>query len=138
MGNSFSKTVDLIHRALDVSVLRRDVIANNVANSGVPNFKRSDVNFESELKRALDSETRRPPLELSLSNDRHIPIQRGRDYREVQPRRVLDYLSTAKNNGNNVDPEQEFMLALENQMSYTLLAEMESFQFGQIQSVLRS
>ncbi|MDR0690236.1 MAG: flagellar basal body protein, partial [Spirochaetaceae bacterium] len=46
--NNFSKTVDMIHRAMDVNLLRRSVIANNLANAEVPNFKRSDVNFESE------------------------------------------------------------------------------------------
>ena len=41
---------------MDVATLRRNVIANNIANANTPNFKRSDVNFESQLKRALDSE----------------------------------------------------------------------------------
>jgi flagellar basal-body rod protein FlgB len=104
IGNNFNKTVDLLHRAMDASLVRRDVIANNLANAEVPNFKRSEVNFESELKRALNTEKLRPPLELTLTDPRHIPNWRERDYREVQPRRVLDYLSTSKNNGNNVDP----------------------------------
>ncbi|MDR0450260.1 MAG: flagellar basal body rod protein FlgB [Treponema sp.] len=135
--NTFDKTVDLLHRAMDASLVRRDVIANNMANANVPNFKRSTVNFESELKRALDTERTRPPLELNLTDSRHIPGWRPRDYRDVQVRRVLDYTSTYNNNGNNVDPEQELMLALENQMSYTLLAQSAAFEFGQISRVLR-
>ncbi|MDR0553778.1 MAG: flagellar basal body rod protein FlgB [Treponema sp.] len=135
--NSFSKTVDLLHRAMDASVIRRDVIADNLANAQVPNFKRSEVNFESELKRALETEKERPALELTLTNPKHIPNWRERDYREVQPRRVLDYVSTSRNNGNNVDAEQEMMLGLQNQMTYTLLAQAESFEFSQINLVLR-
>ncbi|MDR2103312.1 MAG: flagellar basal body rod protein FlgB [Treponema sp.] len=137
IGNNFSKTVDLLHRAMDASLIRRDVIANNLANAGVPNFKRSQVNFESELKRALETEKERPPLELTLTNNRHIPNWRERDYRDVQVRRVLDYTTTAKNNGNNVDPEQELTMALENQLMYTLLAQAETFEFSQINLVLR-
>ena len=137
IGNDFTKTIDILQRAMDASLIRRDVIANNMANSGVPNFKRSVVNFESELKRALDSETQRPALSLSLTNEKHIPNWRERDYREVEPRRVLDYVTTAKNNGNNVDPEEELMLSLENQLSYTLLAQAQTFQFGQVNLVLR-
>ena len=53
--SSFTKTIDLLHRALDVSTLRYSVSSNNLANAEVPNFKRTDVNFESQLKRALDS-----------------------------------------------------------------------------------
>jgi flagellar basal-body rod protein FlgB len=135
--NTFSKTVDLLHRAMDANLIRRNVIANNLANAEVPNFKRSDVNFESELKRALDTEKQRPALELTLTNPKHIPNWRERDYRDVQPRRVLDYLSTSKNNGNNVDPEQEVMLALENQLMYTLMAQAQTFQFSQISMALR-
>ena len=135
--NSFAKTVDLLHRAMDAGVVRRSVIANNMANANVPNFKRSVVNFESELKRALETENRRPALELTLTNPKHIPNFRERDYRDVQIRRVLDYTSTYNNNGNNVDPEQEFMLATENQMTYTLLAQAAAFEFSQVNQVLR-
>ncbi|HOJ98302.1 MAG TPA: flagellar basal body rod protein FlgB [Termitinemataceae bacterium] len=135
--NDFTKTVDILHRAMDASLIRRDVIANNIANADVPNFKRTVVNFESELKRALETEKQRPALELTLTNPKHIPNWRERDYREVQPRRVLDYVTTAKNNGNNVDPEEEMMLALQNQLMYTLMAQAQTFQFGQINLVLR-
>jgi flagellar basal-body rod protein FlgB len=137
VDNSFTKTIDLLHRAMDASLVRREVIANNMANAEVPNFKRSVVNFESELKRALDTEKQRPPLELTLTNPKHIPGWRERNYPDVQVRRVLDYTSTYNNNGNNVDPEQELMGALENQMTYTLLAQAASFEFSQVNLVLR-
>ena len=135
--NTFARTIDLLHRAMDASVVRRQVIANNIANADVPNFKRSFVNFESELKRALDSEHQRPALEMNRTHERHFPNFRARDYRDVQIRRVLDYASTYNNNGNNVDPEQEFMLATQNQMSYTLFAQAAAFEFGQISQILR-
>jgi flagellar basal-body rod protein FlgB len=135
--NSFAKTVDLLHRAMDANTVRRSVIANNLANANVPNFKRSVVNFESELKRALETETQRPALELNVTNPKHFPNWKERDYRDVQIRRVLDYTSTYNNNGNNVDAEQEFNNALENQMTYTLLAQAAAFEFSQVNQVLR-
>jgi len=135
--NTFARTVDLLHRAMDASTVRRNVIANNIANADTPNFKRSNVNFESELKRALDSEKRKPMLELELSDPRHIPGWKERDYRDVEIRRVLDYTTTYNNNGNNVDPEQEFMYATENQMTYTLFAQAAAFEFSQVNQVLR-
>lgn len=137
MVNDFTKTVDLLQRSMDASVIRREVIANNIANAGVPNFKRSTVNFESELKRALDSEDTKPVIDLALTNPKHIPAWRELDYKNVQPRRVLDYVSTAKNNGNNVDPEEEMMAALNNQLMYTLMAQAQAFEFGQVNLVLR-
>ncbi|MCL2759798.1 MAG: flagellar basal body rod protein FlgB [Treponema sp.] len=135
--NTFARTIDLLHRAMDASTVRRQVIANNLANADVPNFKRTVVNFESELKRALETEGKRPPLELKTTHPSHFPNYKERDYRDVQIRRVLDYTSTYNNNGNNVDPEQEFMLATQNQMSYTLFAQAAAFEFSQINQVLR-
>ena len=126
-----------MHRAMDASVVRRQVIANNLANADVPNFKRSNVNFESELKRALESEKRRPNIELARTHEKHFTNVRDKDYRDVQIRRVLDYVSAYNNNGNNVDPEQEFMLATQNQMAYTLYAQAASFEFSQINQILR-
>ena len=53
--NSFTRSIDLLQREMDVTSLRYQVTANNLANSEVPNFKRTEVNFESELKNAIDS-----------------------------------------------------------------------------------
>ena len=137
VNNNFSKTVDLLHRAMNASSLRQSVIANNLANADVPNFKRTEVNFESELKRALDTEKQKPVLELNLTNQAHIPNWQPRDYQEVRPRRVLDYLTQSDNNGNNVDPEEEFNLLLKNQLRYMLLSQMATFEFSQVNMVLR-
>ena len=136
MLNSFDKTVDMLHRSMDVSLLRRDVIANNIANADTPNFKRSVVNFESSLKRAIESESY-DGLEAEMTDPRHIPFNRPVDYRSVMPRRVLHYLTTSDNNGNNVDLEEENMLALHNQLSYNLMVQAVSFEFAQVNSALR-
>jgi len=137
VDNGFSRTIDLLHRAMDASAVRQSVIANNFANSGVPNFKRSDVNFESALKRALEAESKDPGLQMTLTNNKHIAAFKPRDYRDVEIRRVLDYTSTANNNGNNVNPEEEVNLALENQMRYSVLTSATAFEFAQVNSVLR-
>ncbi len=136
-GTSFGKTVDLLKRSMDVSVLRRDVITNNMANAEVPNFKRTDVNFESFLGRALASEDYKPALELATTDERHIPLWRPTDWRTIGPRRVLDYLSTSKANGNNVDPERELMDSLNNQLMYTLMSQAANHEFQQVNLVLR-
>jgi flagellar basal-body rod protein FlgB len=138
LNNDFSKSIDILHRAMDASTIRREVIANNIANAGVPNYKRTSVNFESELKRALDSEKQRPALALTMTNEKHIPNWQEKDYQKVEPRRVLDYTSSTNANGNNVDIEEESMLSMQNQLMYTLLAQAQTFQFGQLNLVLRS
>jgi len=135
-SGSFGRTVDLMRRGMDVAVVRRNVIANNLANAETPEFKRTVVNFESELARALASERVKPPVQF-LSDPRHIPFYQPRDYRSVRPRQVLDYLSTAKSNGNNVDVEEEGMQAQQNQLLYQTLATAIGAQYNLVNLVLR-
>ena len=136
-GNSFGKTLDLLHRGMDVTVLRRSVIANNIANADTPNFKRSTINFESELQRALDSEKPSGRLPAALTDEQHIPFSRSVDYRTVKPKKVLDYLTQSDNNGNNVDLEEEMMMELQNQLRYEIMTRSVADQFSRVNIVLR-
>jgi flagellar basal-body rod protein FlgB len=136
--NDFTRTVDLLHRAMDVSTLRYQVSANNLANSEVPNFKRTGVAFESMLKRAFESEqSNKHALELTTTDARHITTQKFIDYRTIEPRRVTDFYTTSKANGNNVDAEQEAMDILKTQLNYRLLTQMQAHEFQQLRSVIR-
>lgn len=136
--NSFTRSVDLLQRGMDVASLRYQVSANNLANSEVPNFKRSTVNFESELKRAFDSEVAaQNGMKLATNSERHIQINVPYDYREVLPRRVVDYMTVAKANGNNVDAETEANNILQIQMQYRLLTQLTGFEFEQINTAMK-
>lgn len=129
--NSFTRSIDLLQREMDVTSLRYQVSANNLANSEVPNFKRSVVNFESELKRAIDSEEiAKNSFKLTTTDDRHIQINTPYDYHQVEPRRVVDYTTQAKANGNNVDAETEANNILQIQMQYRLLTQLTSFELN--------
>jgi flagellar basal-body rod protein FlgB len=136
VNSSFGRTLDILHRTMDVSLLRHSVAADNIANADTPNFKRSVINFESELRRALDSR-HDTGLKAALTDNRHIPFHRQINYRNVGPRRVLDYLSTTDNNGNNVDIEEESMSLLQNQLNYEIMTRMVANQFNQMSIVLK-
>lgn len=135
--NTFTRSVDLLQRAMSVNSLRYQVAANNVANAEVPNFKRQEVNFESELKKAFDSEKRTGNLELNTNDERHFQINTALDYRDVEPRRVTDWSTTANANGNNVDAEKEATDIMKIQMNYRLLAQLENFEFSQLKIAMK-
>lgn len=136
--NSFTRSIDLLQREMDVTSLRYQVTANNLANSEVPNFKRSNVNFESELKRAFESEKNaKNGFKLNTTDSRHIQINIPQDYRDIEPRRVVDYQTTAKANGNNVDAETEANNILQIQMQYRMLTQLTSFEFSQLQTAMK-
>ena len=137
--NSFTRSVDLLSRAMDVNSLRYQVSANNIANAEVPNYKRQVVDFESELKRAFDSEKdTEHRMQLTRTNDAHFQLDMPVDFRSVEPRRVTDWESTANANGNNVDPEFEAMNIMKIQLNYRLLAQLENFEFSQVKTGIRS
>ena len=136
-NNSFSQTIDLLHRSMSATTLRQAVYANNFANVNVPNFRRTEVTFESQLGRAIDSHRTRPALMLNQTHPDHISNWQPLDPQEVRPRRVLDFLSQTDNNGNNVDPDEEFNLLLKNQLRYILLTQMATFEFSQINMIAR-
>ena len=136
--NTFTRSVDLLHRAMDVSSLRYQVSANNIANAEVPNYKRQVVNFESELKRAFASEAdTEHQFQLKCTNSRHIVLEQPYDWRTVEPRRVTDWTTTANANGNNVNAEDEAMNVLKTQMQYRLLTQLQSFEFSQVKTAMR-
>ena len=137
--NSFSNSVDLLHRALDVESLRYQVTANNIANSEVANFKRQSVNFESERKKAFVSrDNEHSSFRMATNDARHIQSEVPRDWRDVEPRRVSDYTTSSKANGNNVDAEQEAMNVVQIQMQYRLLTQLMNFEFSQVKTAMKS
>ena len=136
--NSFTKSVDLLHRSMDANALRYQVTANNLSNAEVGNFKRTSVNFESELKRAFESEElAKNGFQLTRTDERHFALNEPYDYRDVEPRRVLDYTTTAKPNGNNVDAETEAMIVLQSQMQYRMMASLINFEFSQVNTAMQ-
>ncbi|WP_303918938.1 flagellar basal body rod protein FlgB [Treponema berlinense] len=136
--NSFTRSVELLHRAMDVNSLRYQVSANNIANSEVPNYKRQTVNFESELKRAFESEEAASgQLELTRTHDLHFSLNQPYDWKSVEPRRVTDWTTTSDANGNNVDAEYEATNILKIQMNYRLLTQLENFEFSQAKLAMR-
>ena len=136
--NTFTRSVDLLSRAMDVNSLRYQVSANNIANAEVPNYKRQSVNFESELKRAFESEKdSEHRFQLTRTNEKHIQLDEPYDWRTVEPRRVTDWTTTANANGNNVDPESEAMNIMKIQLNYRLLAQLENFEFSQVKTAMK-
>lgn len=46
---SFDPTIDVLKKALDVSLMRQTAIAHNIANSNTLNYETIEVNFEQQI-----------------------------------------------------------------------------------------
>lgn len=129
----------LLERSLDAETIRKKVIADNIANVDVPHFKRREVNFESELNRAIknnaDNSEKLPTI---MTDERHIPFFMERDVRAVEPRVNVDYNSSYRNDGNNVDIEKEMVDSSKNMMRYNALVAGLNHNYKMIKMAIKA
>ena len=136
MDSGFMKTQDILQRSMSVGIIRQEVIADNIANADTPHYKRREVAFESELNRALRSYDPYP-FKAKLTHRKHIPFHRPKDYREVKPIVYLDYTTTYRNDGNNVDIEKEMVDVRENTMRYIAMSQRVNDNYKLLSTLLR-
>lgn len=94
----------ILEKSMQASVLRNDVIQNNIANADTPNFKRQEVQFEPYLQGVLEEAEISRTLELDYAQPKIVT--QGFSYR-------LD--------DNNVDIETEMVDMYKNSTRYDMM-----------------
>jgi flagellar basal-body rod protein FlgB len=112
-------TVALLQALMDASATRQTVLANNVANANTPGYTRRDVDFRSELARALESD--RPAAALA----------------HVHPRVSEDRTARARGDGNNVSLQRELGQMAQNRLLYDVSAQALSARYARLRSAIR-
>jgi len=105
----------VVEQALNAASLRKQVLAHNLANAMTPGFKRSRVDFETELARALAA---------------------GQSPDQVRPVVVQETDSIGRSDGNNVDVEAESVKMAANQIWYSALTRQISDHFNRLRLVI--
>ncbi len=118
IDNLFSK-VNILEKGMQGAVLRNEVIQNNIANADTPGFRRSDVQFESFLKDAIDEASVTGVLDL----DKVKPI-------------VVEQPFTYRLDKNNVDIETEMVNLYQNSARYDMLISSVNNHYKRINAVL--
>ena len=123
MWDDLFASANLLQKGMHASWVRNAVIRNNIANVETPDFKASEVVFESYISDALS----RNGFEGRRTRDRHIDIGASRDISSASPQ-VLERRDTAmRMDGNNVDIEAENARLAQNSIQYnTLLQKLNS------------
>lgn len=135
-NTDFGKKMQMFERSLDANLIRREVITDNIANADTPGFKRMEVSFESQLKRAIDSE-REPEFPALMTDERHISFDPRIDYRTVKPRITVEYDSNYRNDKNNIDIDKEMTDATKNAMQYNAMVETYTRNLKILDTVMR-
>lgn len=125
----------IMSRAMEYSMLRHEILADNIANIDTPGFKRSDVSFQFELQRALGAQEERG-LELQRSSPRHFAGSNTSDPAQVKAKVFIQPDTWTRNDLNNVDPEAEMANMAQNVMYYQALSNRLSARFRQLNSIM--
>lgn len=112
--NGMSKSqeaYELLNKSLDASSLRGKVIVNNIANINTKDYKRHYVKFEDTLKDSIDD------LQLKTSEENHIKSEGDEGEISVEQ----DSTTSMREDGNNVDVDNEMVNLAANTLMYNAL-----------------
>lgn len=120
--------VNVLDKAMDASWLRNEAISNNLANADTPGYKRQDVNFETQLAKALRS-SRYKTMDAKVAD---VKMNR------LNPIAYTDYAGFSyRIDGNNVDPDTEGVYLAKNQVVYQGLYQSVSEEFKNLKAVMK-
>ncbi len=136
MWDNLFSSVDMLKKGLDVTWLRNEVIANNIANVDTPGFKASEVEFEDYMKEALKADDG-SKLELRKTNSRHLDGSSGtKDILDVEPKVVQKESTSMRYDENNVDIETEMVALAKNQIEYYALVNKINSEFTKLNTAI--
>ena len=126
MFEKMYESMDLLQHGLSASWTRNAVIRNNLANVETPNFKASDVEFESLMERALTGDA--GGFECVKTHAGHRDIGTGAkeayvDAYSITPQVYQREDTAMRMDGNNVDIESENVKLVQNTTYYNTLME---------------
>lgn len=127
--------INVLDKAADAAWIRNDAISNNIANADTPGYKRQDVAFESELKKALRTVKYGGTRDSRDSLDKVVA---NLDTGKLDARPYTDYASYSyRLDGNNVDPDTEGVYLAENQLRYQGIMQSINDEFSNLKMVMK-
>lgn len=119
--NNMYNGINILGKSLNASLMRHNVISENIANQDTPGYKRKDVKFEGLLQEAL------------LSNNKLSNI----DTNALTPQVIVDKSNLKyRLDGNNVNIDTEMTELTKNQIKFNTLVDQVSNNFSRLKTVL--
>ncbi|MDP2210431.1 MAG: flagellar basal body rod protein FlgB [Candidatus Aquicultor sp.] len=132
IGKLFSgDTFVALQKGMDATSLRQQVISENIANINTPGYKKRDVLFEGELKRAL---AKKYDSRMQQTDARHLPG--GRSLAGVGARVDVLNATSMREDGNNVDVDEEMTNLAENNIRFNTMAQLIASRFTGLKNVI--
>lgn len=114
--------VNLVNKAIDATLTRKELISQNISNVDTPNYKRQDIDFESVLAKEIKN---KGVSNINL-NQLNAPI-----YTDKQT-------SSYRMDGNNVDIEVERSEETKVELRYNTLVTRITAQLNRFETTLQN
>lgn len=128
------KVDNALRFALDGLLTRQKVTAANVANVDTPGYKASDVNFETNLRRAISRA--RSADELDRTSAQHFSTAGRTDDVSDPVEIVTNDETTMRNDGNNVDIDREMVKLAETTIQYSAVSRLVAERYALMRTII--
>jgi len=123
----------LLNKGLDTYSLRQKASAHNIANINTHGYRRMEVNFESELRKALKKD---PGISGEKTNPAHFKIGANR-MEDLEPVAYMPQDAELHSGVNNVDIDEEMVRLAKAQLSFDFASRMANRTFRGLRSSIR-
>lgn len=132
MPINFDSALGIHADALRVRSQRAEMLASNLANADTPNYKARDIDFQSAMKMAMDSQS---PSSLKATNSKHFSTQTN----SLSMSPAVQYRSVMQDSldGNTVDTQIEQAQFMENAVQYQASLEFLGGKFNGIRKAIK-
>ena len=123
----------LLHKGLDTYALRQKASAHNIANVNTHGFRRMEVKFEDELRKALKIDR---GMTGEMTSPRHFKIGAA-TLEQVEPQPYMPKDAELHSGINNVDIDEEMVRLAKAQLSFDFASRMTNRTFSSLRSSIR-
>jgi flagellar basal-body rod protein FlgB len=129
----FDRTMQMVHRTLDLRHAKHRVIISNIANEDTPGYRATDFNFLDSLQAAQKGQG---PVTLAVTQGHHIG-PRGEGVRQVVGKLSDVPAGDLPLDANSVNIELEMAKMSDNASRYNSAASIMAIRFRHLMGAIR-
>ena len=129
----FDRTMQMVHRTLDLRQAKHRVIISNIANEDTPGYRATDFNFLDSLQAAQKGQG---PVTLAVTQGHHIG-PRGEGFPQVVGKLSDVPAGDLPLDANSVNIELEMAKMSDNASRYNSAASIMAIRFRHLMGAIR-
>ncbi len=128
-----SNSLSVMKKTMDAAMLRNRAISNNIANVTTPGYRRVEVSFESQLRKAMDGSG----LKGAHTQKNHLKLG-GADISSVNAQAHRPNDPTLPSGVNNVDIDMEMAKLAETQILFNFATKRTQGAYKKLNSAIQA